>query len=486
MGTECGCGVIGSRARLRILCLTAWGFESLHPHQQHRLQSGKISKSGLTLIIRFQAIPGTRNQQSRSMNITKEQTGELTALLKIEIGPEDYQEAIEKQIAEYKRKASIPGFRPGHVPTGLIRKMYGKAMLAEEVNKKLSDGLMNYIRDEKIDILGNPLPNLERNGAVDFDTMTSFEFYFDLGLSPVFEIPFNKDLEIENLVIRIEDEMVDKYIEETRKRFGKPVQTEPSETEAEVAEPAPADENAGENTTPDALAEKKEPEIVPAEMTPEFFEMVYPGLNLTTEADFREQVRKDAAGSFAAETDKLLYNTITESLVKNTAIELPDPFMKRWLLENNEGKYTPEEIEKNYDAFKDSMKWQLIENRIIRDHNIAVTDEDIRNYIRHYMLRQMNMGEIDEEMQKRYESIVDVFMQNKEQVQQINDQLYNGKLMELFKNTLSIVPKEVSYEEYVKTASSMHHHDHSHSYDHDHDHEHDHDHDHHHDHDHNH
>ena len=406
------------------------------------------------------------------MNITKESTGELTALLKIEIGPDDYNEAVEKQMAEYKRKANIPGFRPGHVPTGLIKKMYGKAMLADEVNKKLSDGLMNYIRDEKLDILGNPLPNLEKNGAVDFDTMTSFEFYFDLGLSPVFEIPFNSGLEVENYVISVEDEMVDKYIEDTRKRFGKPITSEMAENTESTSKSKSEEQSDSEIIT----AEKVEPEIEPAEMNPEFFNMVYPGMNIETEEDFREQVRKDATGSFSAETDKLLYNKITEALVKNTEIQLPDAFMKRWLLENNEGKYTPEEIEKNYDAFKESMKWQLIENRLIRDNNISISDEDIRNYIRTYMLRQMNMGEIDPEMQKRYESIVDAFMQNKEQVQRINDQLYNGKLMDLFKSTLTIVPKEVSYEEYVKLASAMHQHEHDHEHDHNHEHGHDHDH----------
>lgn len=418
------------------------------------------------------------------MNITKEQTGELTALIKIEIGPEDYQEAVEKQIAEYKRKATIPGFRPGHVPSGLIRKMYGKAMLAEEVNKKLSDGLMNYIRDEKIDILGNPLPNTERNTAMDFDTMTHFEFYFDLGLSPVFEIPFNKEVDIENLIIRVEDEMVEKYIEDTRKRFGTPIQKPADETGDETKESAVYSDDSEPKPTAEGDAATKEAEVEPAEMTPDFFNMVYPGSNINTEEEFRAQVRQDAAGSFAAETDKLLYGTIIETLVKNTDINLPDPFMKRWLLENNEGKYTPEEIEQNYEEFKRSMKWQLIENKLIREYNIQVTDEDIRNYIRHYMLRQMGAVDGDEEMKKRYESIVDIFMQNKEQVEKINDQLYHGKLMDLFKENLSIIPKEVSYEEYIKIASSMHHHDHGH--DHHHDHDHDHDHNHNHDHDHNH
>ncbi len=418
------------------------------------------------------------------MNITKESTGELTALLKIEIGPADYQEAVEKQIADYKRKANIPGFRPGHVPTGMIKKMYGKAMLADVVNKLLSDSLMNYIRDEKLDILGNPLPNLEKNEAVDFETQSSFDFYFDLGLSPVFEIPFNQSLEVENYVIRIEDEMIDKYIEDTRKRFGKPVASEIA-VATEAGETDPSAEIV-ESVEEGGTVEKKEPEVEPAEMNTEFYNMVYPGLNLETEEAFRDQVRKDASVSFSAETDKLLYNKVSEALVKNTEVQLPDAFMKRWLLENNEGKYTPEEIEKNYDSFKESMKWQLIENRLILENNISVSDEDIRNYIRTYMLRQMNMGEIDAEMQKRYESIVDAFMHNKEQVQRINDQLYNGKLMDLFKNNLTIIPNEVSYEEYAKLASAMPPHDHSHEHDHEHEHEHHHDHEHEHEHEHDH
>jgi trigger factor len=439
------------------------------------------------------------------MNVTKESTGALTALLKIEIEPADYAPAVDKQISDYKRKANIPGFRPGHIPTGLIKKMYGKAILADEVNKLISDSLVNYIRDEKIDILGNPLPNMEKNSAVDFENQESFEFYFDLGLTPEFSIPVDKDLDIANFTILVDDEMVDKYIEDTRKRFGKPLATLVEEVAPEV-EAAYEDEAIAEalaatesDSVPEDMAatesetaskaetasedektpeEIKEPPVEPAEMNPEFFNMVYPGLDLQTEEDFREQVRKDAAMSFSAETDKLLFNTITEALVKNTEMPLPDEFLKRWLLENNEGKYTPEEIEKNYPSFVESMKWQLIENKLIKENDIKVTDEDIRNYIRLYMLRQMNVGDMDPEMQKRYESIIDTFMQNKEQVQRINDQLYNGKLMDYFKASITVKSKEVTYDEYIKLASAMHQHDHDHDHDHDHHHEHDHDHDH--------
>ncbi len=398
------------------------------------------------------------------MKITKESTGSLTALLKIEIGPADYAVTVEKQIADYKRKANIPGFRPGHIPTGLIKKMYGRAILADEVNKLISDSLISYIRDEKIDILGNPLPNMEKNMAIDFETQDSFEFYFDLGLAPVYTIPVDQDLQIENYVITVDDGMVDKYIEDTRKRFGKPV--------------LPSAETAG--AVAEAPAEASETAVEPAEMNPDFFNMVYPGLNLQTEEEFREQVKKDAEISFAAESEKLLFNDITEALVKNTELPLPDGFLKRWLLENNEGKYTPEEIEKNYTSFAESMKWQLIENKLIKENGIEVKDEEIRNYIRTYMLHQINLPNMDPEMQKQYESIVDTFMQNKEQVQRINDQLYNAKMMEFFKSAMTFHSKEVSYEEYIKIASARHVHDHEHEHelDHDHDHEHDHDHQH--------
>jgi trigger factor len=409
------------------------------------------------------------------MNITKESTGALTALLKIEIGPADYAASVEKQIADYKRKANIPGFRPGHIPTGLIKKMYGKAILADEVNKLISDNLVSYIREEKIDILGNPLPNMEKNDAIDFENQESFDFYFDLGLTPEFTIPVDQDLQIENYTIIVDDVMVDKYIEDTRKRFGKPL---PAES---LPEDASATEQADETKTQPA-----EPAVEPAEMDPDFFNSVYPGLDLQTVEDFREQVRKDAAMSFAAETDKLLFNDITNALVKNTVLPLPDEFLKRWLLDNNEGKYTPEEIEKNYDSFAESMKWQLIENKLIKENGIEVRDEDIRNYIKTYMLRQINMADMAPEMQERYESIVDTFMKNKEQVQRINDQLYNAKMMDFFKSAMTFHAKEISYDDYITLVAASHGHDHEHDHEHSHDHDHGHDHDHQHGHDHDH
>lgn len=406
------------------------------------------------------------------MNIAKENTGELTATIRMEITPDDYKDQVDKVIKDYQRKASIPGFRPGHVPSGLIRKMYGKAVMAEEVNKLISDSLTNYIKEQNLNLLGNPIPNMEKNSVVNFETQTSFEFFFDIGYAPDFKIPLGPETEVEDYEIMIDAAMIDKYVDETRNRFGTPILAEAGEQTELALETGEATAEAKN------AVETKLPEVTPAEMTAEFFDKVYPGENIETEEQFRERIAKDASASFAQETDRIFFNKATEALIKATEFDLPDEFLKRWLLEYNEGKFTADQIEKDYPSFRESMKWQLIENRIIRNNNLSVSDEDIRNYIKTVMLRRVGTEFADPEMEKKYDSIVDAFMKNKDQVQRINDQLYNARLMGLFKTTLGIVKKEVSYDEFIKIASEMHDHEHDHEHGHDHDHEHEHEHEH--------
>jgi trigger factor len=397
------------------------------------------------------------------MNITKENTGNLTAIVRVQIEPADYQETVDKQINDYKRKANIPGFRPGHVPTGLIRKMYGKALMADEVNKLVSNGLLDFIRKENLNILGNPIPSDEKNSVVDFDHQESFDFFFDIGFAPEFSLSTDLTNDVTKYMITVSDEMVEKYITSTRTLPKKQGENENSEDNANDAEKV------------------EEPQL--AELNPEFFDQVFPGQGIETEEAFVEQVRKDARTSFANETDKLLFSDITDALVKNTVMELPDAFLKRWLLESNDDKFTPEQIEADYPKFVNSMKWQLIENKIIKDNNIEVTDEDIRNHIRTYFFRQLNVSDENEEMKARYESLIDTLMENKEQVQRINDQLYNERLMAWFKANLQYGTSEITYDEYIALATkkmgeraSNHDHDHDHHDDHDHDHLHDHEH----------
>jgi FKBP-type peptidyl-prolyl cis-trans isomerase (trigger factor) len=397
------------------------------------------------------------------MNISRESIGELTATIRIGITPEDYNEKLTKVLKDLQRKANIPGFRPGHIPFGLINKMYGKAAKSEEINKLISDSIVKYIEEEKLNILGQPIPNRENNASIDFETQTSFDFCFDIGFAPEINLSLN-DVEMERFVIKVDDSMVNNYVDSIRKRHGTHIE---SETLPEVEEET-----------------KPEPQIEPAELNPELFDKVYPGLNIETEEDFREQIRMEASATFVSETNNLFFRQATEKLVKETVFPLPDQFLKRWLLETNQGKYTEKEIEEQYDNFTGSMRWQLIENKIFSDHQIEVKDADIRNYIKSYFLRNIPLKEDDPEMDKRYESLVDTVIQNKDQVRKINDEIYTTRLIELFLSTFKLNEKEISYEEFIKLASATHGHqsDHGHEQDHDHDHEHEHDHGHEHEH----
>jgi trigger factor len=468
------------------------------------------------------------------MNISRESTGDLTATVKIEIQKQDYEEKVIKQLKDFQHKANIPGFRPGKVPVGLVRKMYGKAIVAEEVNNIIADSLAQYIQDEKLEVLGNPLPNVEKNQDYTFDVEQDFEFYFDLGMAPEIAINFPELPPVDRYLIGVDDTMLDTYITDMRKRFGNRINPEISGEEdmvsGEIIETTP-DGEISENGTkkkvyiliPQLKKEdtrkkftgvKKEDKIVitsdlfedaaeaakvlgikediaskenltfdfviedishddPANMDTEFFEKVYPGKDITTEELFREQVRNDASSSFVGETDKLFYHHVTDALLKEIPILLPDEFLKRWLAEHKESTLTPEDVEKQYDSFTESMKWQLIENKLIHEYNIKVEESEIRNYIKGYFLTQIPINTEDPEADKRFDSLVDTVMKNTEQVQKINDELYTGKLLEVLKTNMPLTEKKISYEEFVALASAKHDHDHTHDSEHDHEHDHD-------------
>lgn len=154
------------------------------------------------------------------MEITRENTGELTATLKMVISPADHTEKVNKILKDYQRKANVPGFRPGHVPFGMIKKLYGGAVFADEVNKIVSDELHNYITDEKLDILGQPLPNTSLTPEFEWKEGQDIEFYFDIAFAPAFEVVLDENIAVDYHVIKVDDTMVDKYLDDMRQRFG--------------------------------------------------------------------------------------------------------------------------------------------------------------------------------------------------------------------------------------------------------------------------
>ncbi|MFZ4706076.1 MAG: trigger factor [Bacteroidales bacterium] len=452
------------------------------------------------------------------MKVTHESTGELTATVKIEVSPGDYNEQVTKVLKDYQRKANVPGFRPGKVPFGMIKKMYGSGVFAEELNKLLSDSLNNYITDNHIDILGQPLANDDRTPQFDGDEEKILEFYFDLGLMPEFKVDISENTAVEYCKVIVDDKMVENYMDDIARRNGMPINPEVSEAAdmlkgefAEITEEGQLTENGHTCTnsfSTDQLIEDTEKakflglkagdsvdfnpskaignvtnvaklldldkaddahlqadyrftlqEITrtePAAINQELFDKVYPEGEVKSVEEFRERIRTEAGVAFEADTDKQFLNDVVKKLIEDSKMVLPVDFMKRWLFDNNQGKLTREQIESDFDNFANSMKWQLIENKIIKEHDVVVSDQEIKDYIIGYFKPRNSEAEMDPEMVKRFDSIATTIMQNKEEVHKINDKLYEQKLITLLKNSLKLVEKEVTYEEFITLASANH------------------------------
>jgi len=457
------------------------------------------------------------------MNITKENTGEYTATIKIEVASPDYEKQVSTSLKELQKKSSLKGFRPGKVPAGLIKKMYGQNVLTEEVNKVLSESLNNYIVENKLEILGYPLSSKEKQTAVDFENDTDFDFYFDIALIPEVPVVIDDTIEVDYYAIKVDDEQVDKYVADTAKRFGNPGNPEAIEKGDLVkADAVQADANgkvldegwsagvslsvefikdekiqnefigskvgdsitwnplkATENETETAsmLGIKKEEKeklesdytftiteisrVEPAEINEDLFKKVYPAGDVNTEEDFREKLREEAKKYFQNETDNFFVHETMEKITHDTEINLPEEFIKRWLIESDE-HITEETVEEDYEGYKPSLKQQLIIGQIAKDHEIKVELADVRNHIKDFFAKQYMMDFEDEEKSKQLDGIVDSVMKNEEETKKIYDQLFDQKIRGLFKEKLKLNTVEMSYDEFIKKVDEHHHHNHQH------------------------
>ena len=453
------------------------------------------------------------------MEITRENTGELTATIKMVISPADHKENVTKILKDYQRKANVPGFRPGHVPFGMIKKLYGSAVFAEEVNKLVSEKLQKYVVDEKLDILGQPLPNVDLSQQFDHEEEKDIEFFFDLGMAPAFDVVLDENLAIDYHVIKVDNTMIDKYVDDMRERFGtmdnqeiagekdmlhgnfKQLDAEgnvledgishssrlsidsiadeelkakligskvsdtlvfnpakATRTSVEVAAMLGIDKAEAEGLDSDFSFEITEiTTAAPAEMNEEFFEKVFPESGITTEEDFRRKIQDESEKAFVADSDHLFAHHSQEKLVETLNIPLPDAFMKRWLVESNEGKISQEEIDLNYDKYAEGMKWQLIENKIIKDAEIEVADQEIKDYVKDYYLQGWRTMQLNEDLMKRLETIADSFLKDKPtETRRIIDSLYGQRVTAYIKSKVKLVEKEITYDEFVKIDAEKH------------------------------
>ncbi len=445
------------------------------------------------------------------MNIIKEDNGPLSATIKIQISREDYEEKVARTLKEQQRKAAMPGFRPGKVPFGMIKKMFGKSLLLDEINHLLSENLHKYIEENKLNIIGNPLPNKEKSPEIDLDNQADFEFCFDIGLAPEIAPPFDPGLGIEYFDIKANNKMVDNYVHDMQHRLGGHSNPEEADKEdlvqgelAEIGTDGNLKENGIKHKTTVSIAsfkdnsvknaftgikkdgkvrfnplkatgnadeaafmlgiKKEEAEKIDAEfefsvieitrqeeaaIDENFFNQIFPGQEVKDEATFREKIRQSLEKTLTRESDQYFFNQVVEKLVDETVMSLPDEFIHKWLKEGVEEPLTDEQLETKYENITKSLRWQLIESHILSNYDIKVEEHEMRNVVREYFTGQMLVTNEDPEKEERLNKIIDSVLSNKEEAGKIHDQLYEKKLLEVFKTVIQPKHKEIDYDDFI-------------------------------------
>jgi len=450
-----------------------------------------------------------------TMNITKESIDDLNARVTIKLQPADYEPQVEKMLKEHARKAKLPGFRPGKVPMGVVKKMYGSSILVDEVNKMLANKLYEYIGNEKLEILGNPLPSQDVKPVADFENPAEMLFTYDLGLAPKIELDLGKNFQFDYFKIEATDKDIDNSLENISKRSGEMVEHDTiadsdlvkvqwvelnedgsikpggvlnsssiaiDTLQEEVKKSVVGkklteslvvnfrDFSKNETDMAAMLAVKKEDlhtindnfkitiekiqRLVPAQLNEELFKKMYPDGSVSNLNQMKEKIKADYSAYFEKESDRKLKNDIVVSLLKNTKFDLPDEFLKRWLLTVNENKSNKEQVEQEYPNYRDGLKWQLIENKVIRENDIQVSSDELKAGIREQLQQQFayyGMQQADDEMMT---DMVEKFLKREDEVRKMNDQLYDQKVMELFKEKAKLIEKKVNSEKFYEMLSA--------------------------------
>jgi len=450
------------------------------------------------------------------MNITRENIDDLNAVLKVRIDKTDYEEKVETVLKDYRKKATIKGFRPGMVPIGLIKKMYGRAVQIDEINKVVTENIQKYITDEKLEILGDPLPKADEQDRIDFDTQEAFTFSFEIGLTPPIELKLSKKNKVNQYEIIIDEKMRNEYLENYTRRFGELRKADQTEEKDVVKGKIEAIDNDG-NVRPEGpsvedtslgidiikdknikkefigksigdsidfdlkkaypndteiagILHKKKEEIenlegnyrftvndisrfYPAALGKELFDRIFGEGVVNSEEEFMKRIEEEITINLRRESDFKLLMDIKALAMEKTDFQLPEEFLKRWLLRVNE-KSTEEQIGKEFDSFRKDLKWQLIRNKIARNNEVKISDEELQmeaEKITRYQFQQYGLFYATDEQIANYAKET---LKRDEDAKRIADKILEEKAIILMKELVKLENKSVTIEEFNKLFES--------------------------------
>ncbi|MBJ2176105.1 trigger factor [Aureibaculum sp. A20] len=436
------------------------------------------------------------------MNITKENIDDLNAVVKINITEEDYQNKVAEILQDYRKKANIPGFRKGHVPMSLVKKQYEKPVLIDEVNKLLQESLSKFLVEEKLDILGNPLPKTQEDFSWDAD---QFSFEFELGLAPQFEVNLQPKKAIMSYKIVADKKMLNDQIENIQERYGKMIsQTEIAENsnitgtfvneekEIEKKSTFKLDKVKGKTNkklfvgakvgdvitlktkglfTDDHLLQnhlgvahddahgldievqftvEEISETEPADLNQELYDKLFGEGVVKDEKEFKSRLKEDAEKQFEQQSDQQLLNAVTEGLIESTKFDLPAEFLQKWIAVAGEKQLTEQEAEEEYTRSEKGLRYQLIEGKISKENNLQVTFEELKEFAKGFIKSQMaQYGNANPE-EKELDEIAGRILGNQEEAKRLSEQLMSQKLLTFYKENVKLKAKEVSFDDFVK------------------------------------
>lgn len=449
------------------------------------------------------------------MNITLDKQSATDGLIKIKLSESDYQPKVEEKVKDYARKANIKGFRQGKVPTGVIRKMFGKSILVEEVNHLVSHSVSDFIRDQKLRILGDPMPNQDKATTIDWDAQKDFEFEFQIGLVEDFTVDLSTKVKVKSHPIEVDQKVLDETLEDIRKRFGKVTYPEVSEAgnnlygeivkkgeeekkgsfialdkvskkeqkkflglkkedtiefEVEKAFDSPeaisqvlnlSEEEATRATGTYAFKVTTISKVEPADINPELYDKVFGAGAVKDEAEFLEKIKSTIAENYQRETEHLLDHEIQHYYVDHTNIKMPEVFLKNWIKNSSQGEVTDAILEKEFNSYRDSLKWDLIKNKIAEDKGIKVESEEVRDRAKQFIMDQFGGPAIAAQLGDKLNDIANNYLSGQdgkgENFMKIYNQLRLEKIMKAIKEAITITEKKVTLDEFRKIAAEHRH-----------------------------
>jgi len=445
------------------------------------------------------------------MDITRENIDELNAVLKVQVVKDDYEEKVNEVLKDYKKKANIKGFRPGKVPFGLIKKMYGSSVQLEEMNKIISGGISNYITEEKLEILGDPLPKTEDNENIDLDTQEEFEFYFEIGLAPEFEVKLTGRNKVPYYEIKIDKKLRNDFLDNYRRRFGTYEDadevTEDDVLRGDIVKLSDEGEPLGETIKNDSSLSVKviKDEIVKkefigskpgvtiefdirktfpneheiagllqtdhsqvagvdgkfrftvkainrfrmADVNQELFDRVYGEGTVKSEEEFMNKLDEEIRENLSKESEYKLNLDARNMVIDKTSFDLPEEFLKKWLLKTNKD-ITEEQVEKDFTDFLRDLRWQLIRNKIAKENEIKVEEQDMLNEAKEFTRMQFQQYGIFNAEESQLESYASEILKKEEDYRKIADKVIDDKVINKIKEEIKIDTRKVTTDEFNK------------------------------------